>query len=463
MSGGALGVDGTLALGANTMTVAQGATLAGFGWINGNTVINGVLNAGQLPNYSDLSNNNGGVLPAGIPLTGTSPGTLTFTGNVTLGAGADTRVNVDGNLQIPGGPRTYDKIIVQGAGNTFLANGVLTPVLRNIPGGTNIYTPSIGAQFPFLTVSGGASVTGSYSGLSQPAIGLPINARFDLIYAPTSLTLDVTPQSYLALAAMVPLNANQQALAAALDRVRPAAGPALSGPQATVFYALYQQQNVFGDATALAAISGEGQAATPGALLDAYAGFSDVIANRQSMLAMGIGDVQATLTPAIALSYANGAGPNVAALADAGGAFTALAPAGAAPKSPWTTWVRSMAAARGSVRPTVCPAETPRTAALRSGGTARSLPISWRAPRSATRTHPPTASPMRPGRRTPTRARSTPPGRPGRSSSTDDWRPAPRLQALREASPSPAKLRQSRTRPTAGAGWPPPTPAIGLI
>ena len=33
------------------MTVAQGATLAGFSWINGNTVINGVLNAGQLSNY----------------------------------------------------------------------------------------------------------------------------------------------------------------------------------------------------------------------------------------------------------------------------------------------------------------------------------------------------------------------------------------------------------------------------
>ncbi len=55
------------------------------------------------------------------------------------------------------------------------------------------------------------------------------------------------------------------------------------------------------------------------------------------MLAFGLGDVQAALTPNIGLSYANGIGPNVQALADAGGPF-AVSPAGAAPRSPWTTW-----------------------------------------------------------------------------------------------------------------------------
>ena len=335
VSGGALGVDGTLTLGTK-MTVDKGATLAGFGWVNGDTVINGVLNAGQLPNYSDLNAYYGGVLPPNIPLTGTSPGTLTFTGNVTLGAAADTRVNVDGNLQIPGGPGTYDKIIVEGAANAFAANGVLTPVLRGIPGGNNGYTPTIGESFPFLTAMNGASVTGSFTGLSEPANGLPTNGRLDLVYAPTGITLDVTPQSYFALAASLSLNANAQALAAALDLARPAAGLSLSGSDEAIFYALYGQQGVSGDAAALSAMSGQGQAAAPGALLDAYAGFSNVIANRQAILASGLGDVQAALTPNIALSYANGVGPNVQALAFAGNPV--LSPAGTAPRSPWTTW-----------------------------------------------------------------------------------------------------------------------------
>lgn len=337
VSEGALGVDGTLTLGAG-MTVDSGATLAGFGWINGDTVVNGVLNAGQLPNYSDLESYYGGVLPASVPLTGTSPGTLTFNGNVTLGAGAQTRVNVDGDLEIPGGPGTYDKIIVEGASHIFAANGVLAPILRNIPGGFNTYDPTIGSSFPFLTASSGASVAGSFTGLSQPVDGLPINARFDLVYSPTSITLDVTPQSYLALAAMAPLNPNQQALAAALDRARPPAGPALTGTPATIFYALYGQETVAGDASALSAMSGQGQAAAPAALLDAYADFSNVIANRQAMLLAGLGDVQAALTPNIALSYASGTGVNLQALADASGPFAVQTPAGAAPRSAWTAW-----------------------------------------------------------------------------------------------------------------------------
>jgi subtilase-type serine protease len=337
VSEGALGVDGTLTLDAGII-VAKDAALAGFGTINGDTEIDGVLNAGQLPNYSDLNAYYGGVLPPNIPLTGTSPGTLTFNGNVTLGTTANTRVNVDGNLDIPGGPGTYDKIIVEGASHTFAANGALSPILRSIPGGYNDYVPAIGSSFSFLTASNGASITGSFASLSQPAEGLPINARFDLVYAPTIISLDVTPQSYLALAAIVPLNANQQALAAALDRARPAAGPALSGAQATIFYALYGQQDISGDASALSAISGQGQAVAPGALLDAYTDFSNVIANRQAMLLAGLGDVQAALTPSIALSYASGTGPNFQALADAGGPFAVSSPGGAAPRSPWTTW-----------------------------------------------------------------------------------------------------------------------------
>lgn len=137
---GALAVDGTLTLGTR-LDVAPGATLAGFGTIRGDTTVNGVLGAGQLPNYADLIANNGGTLPAGIPLVGTSPGTLTFDGDVALSATATTRVDLDGALQVPGGPGTYDRLVVDGTGHVFVAGGVLTPVLRDIPGGNNTISP----------------------------------------------------------------------------------------------------------------------------------------------------------------------------------------------------------------------------------------------------------------------------------------------------------------------------------
>jgi outer membrane autotransporter protein len=335
VSDGALGVDGTLTLDA-PMIVGTGGALAGFGKISGDTVINGTLEAGQLPNYSDLKAYYGGVLPAGMPLTGTSPGTLTFNGNVTLGASAITHVNVDGDLQIPGGPGAYDKFIVDGSGHTLAANGVLTPLLRGIPGGYNDYVPSIGSSFSFLTASDGASITGSFTGLDQPTDGLPVNARFDLVYAPNGVALNVTPQSFLGIAAMVPLNSNQQAIASALDRARPPAGLALSGSAQTIFDALYAQ-NVNGDAAALSAISGQGQAMAAEAELDAFADFSNVIAGRQAMLAVGLGDLQAALTPSVVFSYANGTGPIVQALADPG-PFAVHSPSSATPRSPWTTW-----------------------------------------------------------------------------------------------------------------------------
>lgn len=150
VNGGTLGVDGLLTL-QTQLTVTPGATLAGFGTVAGVSFINGTLGAGQLPNYADLIANNGGRLPAGIPLTGTSPGTLTFQGNVTLSAGATMREDIDGALQTPGGPGTYSKVIVTGAGAAFAVDGALVPVLRGIPGSTNTYVPAIGTRFPIVT------------------------------------------------------------------------------------------------------------------------------------------------------------------------------------------------------------------------------------------------------------------------------------------------------------------------
>uniref|UniRef100_Q07P01 Outer membrane autotransporter barrel domain n=1 Tax=Rhodopseudomonas palustris (strain BisA53) TaxID=316055 RepID=Q07P01_RHOP5 len=244
VSGGALGVDGTLTLDAGRrLIVQQGGTLAGFGWIVGDTVVNGTLSAGQLPNYQDLIANNGGTLPAGIPTSGTSAGTLTFIGDLALGSAATMRVNVDGDLTIPGGPRTFDKYLVDGA---FTANGTLAPILRGIAGGTNSYTPALGSQFHFVTASGG--VSGSFSGLSQPQ-GLASGTRFDALYGSNGITLAVTPVAYADLgSAGFAQTASQIAVGQVLDAIRPQAAARMSAEQAVVFPALYR---LSGDTIAL--------------------------------------------------------------------------------------------------------------------------------------------------------------------------------------------------------------------
>jgi hypothetical protein len=288
VNGGALGVDGTLTL-ATTLNVAQGAMLAGFGRVIGNSTINGTLNAGQLPNYADVIANSGGSLPAGTPLTGTSPGTLTFQGNVTLGATATTRANIDGALVVPGGPGTYDKIIVTGAGNSFAANGVLAPVLRGIPGGNNSYTPAAGTAFGFVTAQNGAAVTGQFVSITQPAAGLAANTRLDAVYGATTITINVTPLNFQVLAAQQTLDQNAQNVAAALDGARAAPGVRSKPAAAPLFNDLYDN-SVAEDDSELVALSGEGIASHPITVLSAFSGFSDLVATRQVGLAAGAGN-----------------------------------------------------------------------------------------------------------------------------------------------------------------------------
>ena len=279
---GALGVGGTLTLqGTSRLTVAQGATLAGIGTINGAVTVAGTLNAGQLPNYADVIANSGGTLPAGTPLTGTSPGTLTVQGQVTMAASGTLRANIDGAAQVPGGPGTYDKIVVTGTGGGFAANGALVPVLRDIPGGTNGYTPPVGSVFPIILAQNGASVSGQFTSVNQTPAGIGANTRFDVVYSPTSVTLNVTPLNFAAVAAEQNLNRNQQAVAAALDTVRPAPGIRARARVATALDELYDE-NLDEDDDIFALLSGQGLASHPAAMLDGLGAIGGTISARQA-------------------------------------------------------------------------------------------------------------------------------------------------------------------------------------
>lgn len=280
---GALGVNGTLTL-QDRMTVAQGATLAGFGRLVGNATVSGTLSPGQLPNYADLIANNGGALQAGTPLSGTSIGTLTLQGQLVMDATATLQAGIDGTQRNPGGPGTYDKLIVTGAGSSFTAGGTLMPVLRDIPGGSNSFTPTLGTAFPIILAEDGGTLAGQFAGLTQPASGLAANTRFDVAYTATTVTLNITPSSFTALAAAdTKLNPNQKAVAGALDAVRPEPGVRARSTVQPSWNDLYDNDldELEDD---LAQLSGQGLAANAGVVMNSFSNFSRLIAGRQSLL-----------------------------------------------------------------------------------------------------------------------------------------------------------------------------------
>lgn len=211
VNGGTLQVDGSVA---GPVQVAGGATLGGDGVIGGPTAVSGTLKPGD------------------------SPGTLTFTAPVTLDSGSTLQLDIDGT-GTGTGAGNYSRVLVLGAGNAFAAAGTVQPVLRGITGSaSNTYTPPLGQSFQVVSADGG--VTGSFSGLSQPA-GLAAGTRMDALYGPTTIALVVTPASYgnLALAGL-PESGSESAVGRGLDASRPAAGVRMSTGAAALYYPLYR-------------------------------------------------------------------------------------------------------------------------------------------------------------------------------------------------------------------------------
>ena len=331
---GTLAVDGTLGLTVGkTLNVAQPATLAGFGTVNGNSFIAGTLSPGKMANIGDLIANN--VVAPGTVLAGNSVGSLTFNGNVTLASTATTRIDIDGTLNVPGGPGTYDRIYVTGAGNVFWAAGTLTPVLRGSVGTVSNYTPAIGTDFAFVQATGGARTAGTFASLIQPTSGLPANGRFDLIYGTTAITLTVTPASFSGLANVDQLGAGSRSVAAILDNERAGAGAMPTANEKALFDALYNLDTEAQFDKALSQLGGPGQPAVSSAPLQAFAGFLGAVGDRQDTLALGGQQGQNGAAQSFALSYA---GRNVmSAETAASNAFASLTPA-ETPQDGWSLW-----------------------------------------------------------------------------------------------------------------------------
>ena len=191
---GILTVNGRLGSAADVF-VAQGATLRGTGFINGRTFVSGTLAPGN------------------------SPGTLTFGAPVIMNAPGTLRIEIDGT-GTGNGAGNYSRVIVQGAGNTFTANGTLEPRLRGISApATNSFTPTIGQTFKIVEATGG--VTGTFTGLAQP-FGLASGTRFDALYDTNAIRLALTPSDYANLP-NIALNGNARAVGGAIQGGRPAA------------------------------------------------------------------------------------------------------------------------------------------------------------------------------------------------------------------------------------------------
>ncbi|MBU1303941.1 MAG: S8 family serine peptidase [Alphaproteobacteria bacterium] len=208
VNGGQLSINGSVT---SKVTVAQNGALRGVGKIDSS-----LYSAGRLA-------------------PGNSPGTLTVNGPVTIAAGATTSFDIDGT-GTSNGAGNYSRLITTGSTGSISVNGVIVPVLRGITGSaSNSYVAPLGSRYEVIQAS--TSVTGGFTSLTQPTTGgMPNSTRMDTLYSSASIALVVTPLVYGNLAANgLAADPNQNAVGAALDAVRPAAGPRST----EVFSALY--------------------------------------------------------------------------------------------------------------------------------------------------------------------------------------------------------------------------------
>jgi fibronectin-binding autotransporter adhesin len=207
--------------GAGTLNMTGSATLP-----NGTCVADGTLRANGMLDSNVQVYTQGVLRGVGVingPITvdgklapGNSPGTLVVNGTVTMNPGSSYQEDIDGR-GTGNGAGNYSRLLVQGAGNQFIANGTLQPTLRGITGdATNTFVPQVGDTFRIVTADGG--VSGRFSNLVQPTDGLLAGTRLQAFYdiaGSNSIDLRVTPASYSS--SIVGGNGNARAVGGVLD------------------------------------------------------------------------------------------------------------------------------------------------------------------------------------------------------------------------------------------------------
>ncbi|MFO1023544.1 MAG: autotransporter domain-containing protein [Acetobacteraceae bacterium] len=209
--GGTLAVNGDL--NGSDLYVAGSGTLSGVGRVHTPTRVDGSIAPGN------------------------SPGTLTFTAPLVLGAGSLSRFAIDGT-GTGSGAGNFSRLVLVGPAAGLSANGTLAPQLRGISGSaSNSYVPAIGQAFPVIAAQAG--ISGGYTALLQPD-GLAAGTRFDTLYSNNEIVLVVTPAAYGGLqAAGLTESATQVAVGTALDAARPIAGQRMTPGQAALYGPLY--------------------------------------------------------------------------------------------------------------------------------------------------------------------------------------------------------------------------------
>ena len=252
LSGALSGAGALRVTGGNTVTLTGTSGYTGAMTVDGATrLVVGAQGAGSLADcgslfVTDFSTLGGTGTVCGAQIDtdsriapGNSIGTLTVAGNLTLNAGSITEIEFSRTAA--------DRIDVTG---TAAVNGTVNVTCED--GVCAGQTPfAFGTRHVVISAAGG--VTGAFTAVTTPIAG----ARFDTLYAATSVTLAATPSSFADLSAeSIALSRNQVSVGAALDRVRPAAGTRLTGGTATLFDALYVRTGA-GVAAALTELSGE--------------------------------------------------------------------------------------------------------------------------------------------------------------------------------------------------------------
>ncbi|MBF0561573.1 MAG: autotransporter domain-containing protein [Alphaproteobacteria bacterium] len=215
-----------------TMDASQGGLNASDSWNNDMTGSGRLIKAGT--GTLTLSGNNrvGGIWVQGgtLALTGSD----TFSGASRVETGATLAMAIDGNT--PGqGPGTYTRITGTGSA-TFLAGGVLRPLMGSALATTSGYTaPAVGSSYTLVSTATNG-VSGRFASLAPSAATqsqLAPNTAFALAYYPNAIVLYVTPTSYTSAANAASLGDNQKVVAQVIDLVGAATNRGLTADNST--------------------------------------------------------------------------------------------------------------------------------------------------------------------------------------------------------------------------------------